>query len=157
MEGINIKLTPSSPKRYILLKYKKATLLLADVILVNDTILLGINNNFYHFPYLYLRLDFSSIPLFSGGGLKIPPFFTQSSVFMGNLRFLQVTICGFNLVIRLLDKKELYINFKYERHNSISESFYIIVYIIYPYSYFILHLKCANFNSKSYLQKNIRA
>ena len=50
MEGINIKLTPSSPKRYILLNYKKATLLLADVILVNDAILLGINKNFYHSP-----------------------------------------------------------------------------------------------------------
>ena len=51
MEGINIKLTPSSPKRYILLKYKKATLLLADVILLNDSIDLGINKNFYHSPY----------------------------------------------------------------------------------------------------------
>ena len=50
MEGINIKLTPSSLKRYILLKFKKATLLLADVILVNGTILLGINKNFYHSP-----------------------------------------------------------------------------------------------------------
>ncbi len=50
MEGINIKLMPSSPKRYILLNYKKAMLLLADVILVNDTILLGINKNFYHSP-----------------------------------------------------------------------------------------------------------
>jgi len=50
MKGIYIKLTPSSPKRYILLKYKKAKLLLADVILVNDTILLGINKNFYHSP-----------------------------------------------------------------------------------------------------------
>jgi hypothetical protein len=47
MEGINIKLTPSSPKRCILLKYKKATLLLADVILVYDTILLGINTIFF--------------------------------------------------------------------------------------------------------------
>jgi hypothetical protein len=32
-------------------------------------------------------------------------------------------------------------------HNSLHKSFFHI---------FILHLKCANFNSKSYLQKNIR-
>jgi hypothetical protein len=33
-------------------------------------------------------------------------------------------ILKINLVIRFLDKKELYINFKYELHNSISEAFY---------------------------------
>jgi len=64
MEGINIKLTPSSPKRYILLKYKKATLLLANVILVNNTILLGINKIFFilHNCTYDLLLSNSSCP-----------------------------------------------------------------------------------------------
>ena len=76
MEGINVKLMPSSPKRYILLKYKKATLLLADVILVNNTILLEINKNFILHNCTYEWLDFSSTPSFQGGDSNIPPFFS---------------------------------------------------------------------------------
>jgi len=47
----------------------------------------------------------------------------------------------FYLVIRLLDKKESYVNFKYELHNSISESFYTNRFLhISTYKYILYYI-----------------